>query len=337
MTKSSIKTELLRFQNKTQRFRGLSKEDVEIMLQFFNNYFGGIDNYEERDNISEADIIEILSSPDDFMFNLVNGIKSYPRDKAVLTDRIIKFLDYLEIRFDVSFNKHEFENFRIKSQSERLLQILKYLHSGDKNRAQIADAFGISERTLSEDLAILLDGFEFLGTEMKISSLERGTNKYRSHVHPIFLALNSAEIFDLTIGLKLAGKDTVFESGFSRIANLVYKQLSHSAKEMIDKSGYSSGLFDDEKLKFKNSLEANEDNEKFFSYFLKDGTKCNIKFRQEEEIKEEKGVIKIFSIGARYNLDRIMISSEDKEITLGIEKVIIVERDDKEEYFSEGV
>jgi hypothetical protein len=333
----TIHSELQRFQRNSKKHRGITQEDLEILLQFFKGYYGGKDETEIREKVLEIGLDEILESPDDFIYNITQGIKSYPRDKAVLTDRMIRFLDYLETRYDVSFKKQEFENFKINSQSERLLQILKYLHSGDKNRAQIADAFGISERTLSEDLTILIDGFEFLGTEMKISKLERGTNNYKSHIHPVFLPLNSAEIFALTVGLKITGKDTVFEEIFNRIADLIYKQLSYSAKDMIDNSNYHKGSFEDEPLKFINSFEAQHKKDMQYSYFIKDSTKCNIEFRQDGEIRKEACVIELIESEQGFHLDKIRVRSDNKDFELEIKDIISIERADKGEYFKDWV
>ena len=47
--------------------------------------------------------------------------------------------------------------------------ILKYLHSGEKSRSEISDDFGISERTVADNLAELQDGFTFLAGSCSIN------------------------------------------------------------------------------------------------------------------------------------------------------------------------
>lgn len=331
--KETILSELERFKNKGKRHTGITEEDFDILVQFFQNYFGGREGQLIRESYLENEMDIILKEPDEFTYNLIQGIKSYPRDKAVMTIRIIKYLEYLEIRYDVSFKKYEFENFKINNQSERLLTILKYLHSGDKKRPEIADAFGISERTLSEDLFLLLEGFEFLGTEIRIPKLERGTNNYRSHVHPIFLALNSAEIFAMVVGLKLVGKDTVFEESFNRIASMVYKQLSPHARNLIDATKYVDVSSYEEPLKFLNSLEANERQDIRLSYFLKDRTVCDVTYIENEKNNTLTGILSLVKEDEGYILNKVKLFDGSITTELDINDIVQIERSDREEYF----
>ena len=152
--------------------------------------------------------------------------------------------------------------------------MLKYLHSGEKSRSDIAEDFGISERTVADYISTLQDGFSFLGTEMNIRGLERTTNKYNSLIHPIFSALNSSEIYSLTVGLKLLSKDTVFEESLGRIANLVYEQLSENSKEMIDKHKDDTVSFGNDKMKFIDSRKLGQMHDSPFAYFLKEPIEC---------------------------------------------------------------
>ncbi len=153
---------------------------------------------------------------------------------------------------------------------KRLLNILKYLHHGEKKRADIADDFGISERALANDLKELQEGFNFMGVEMKINKLERGTNTYRSMIHPIFIAMHSAEIYAMTVGLKLLSKGTVFETTLGRIADVIHKQLSGYAQEMVDGHQEEVNIhFKEDTTKFLNSGEFML-RERPFTYFLKE-------------------------------------------------------------------
>ena len=178
-------------------------------------------------------ISDVIEHKETFQLNIIAGIQTLLKDKYLYVLKIEHLIKYLNDKYDGHIYTEFLDYLKWTGKNDRLLKILKYLHSGKKSREAIANVFGISKRVLDDDLGTLKDGFEFMGTEMKIGELKREENTYTSPVHSVFLALNSAEIYAMTIGLKLLSKDTVFQNDLGRISDHVYLQLSDFASNMI--------------------------------------------------------------------------------------------------------
>lgn len=328
----TLEFELKRFFQTNKKIYKLKDDDYNNLESFFWDYYGG-KAYDRIDFKVQDKGIERILEEDDFLLNIIEGVRSYPNDKAKLSERLELFLDYLEKKYKFTYNKRAFENFKIKEKNERLLLMLKYLHSGDKSRADIAEEFGISERAVSDYINKLQDGFEFLGTQMSIQGLDRGTNKYRSLIHPTFLALNSSEIYALTVGLKLLSKDTVFEESLGRIADLVYEQLSETSKEMIDVHKDNTVHFKADEMKFINSMKLGQMQDSPYSYFLKEAIECIVSYRDNEKVEYHKGILKLAQPSEGNIYDKVVIFNGDESIVLEMDKIMKIERMDKEEYF----
>lgn len=82
---------------------------------------------------------------------------------------------------------------------ERRVEILKLLQGKEMRTSEIAENFGVDERTIRTDMQALRDGIDILGIKIKIESKHPGKQKhyYKSTVHPILLALNLSELFAL--------------------------------------------------------------------------------------------------------------------------------------------
>ena len=325
--------ELKRFYENNKKLKAVKKEDYENLVSFFDSYYGGKSIDREEYGIMDTSMGGILSDSSDFIINIVQGVKSYPNDKSKLSERLEIFLNHLNNKYDLEYNENIFENFKIKDKNERLLMMLKYLHSGEKSRSDIAEDFGISERTVADYISTLQDGFSFLGTEMNIRGLERTTNKYNSLIHPIFSALNSSEIYSLTVGLKLLSKDTVFEDSLGRIANLVYEQLSDNSKEMIDKHKEDTISFGNDKMKFIDSRKLGQMHDSPFAYFLKEPIECIVTYNDGGKYINSKGILKLAkpSIGNKYN--KVIIENVEGAIILDMDKVMSIKRVDEQDYF----
>lgn len=314
---------------------GLGKDDYDNLILFFENYYGGKAADRKEYEVLSKNIYELLNDSSDFVFNIIQGVKSYPNDKYTLSERLEILLSHLQIHYKLEYEENIFENFMIKDKNERLLRMLKYLHSGEKSRSEIADDFGISERTVADNLAEMQDGFTFLGTEMKIHSLQRGTNKYKSLIHPVFLALNSAEIYSLTVGLKLLSNNTVFEDSLGRIANAVYEQLSQNSKDMITNHMDDTVRFDNDNMKFIDSRRIGQISDKPFAYFLKEPIQCTVIYVEKGNRVESNGLLKLAepSIGNIY--DKVILDGEEGSIILDMEDIISIHRADKDIYFKD--
>jgi len=117
---------------------------------------------------------------------------------------------------------------------KRRIEILRLLQGKEMRTRDIAEYFGVEERTIRSDIQSLRDGMELLGTKIKIESKHDGNQKqyYKSTVHPIILALNSSELFAL---LKLLESAALENKGdvYKHIFNVVYSQITDYAEKLI--------------------------------------------------------------------------------------------------------
>lgn len=314
---------------KDKRYK-IKKEDFKILTMFFDSYYGGKSADKIEIDILHSSITDILNDNSEFIINIIEGVKSYPNDKCKLSERLEKLLIYLKNKYGLEFYINTFENFKIKDKNIRLLQMLKYLHAGEKSRSEIAEDFGVSERTVADDLSVLQDGFTFLSTEMKIGKLERGSNKYKSIIHPIFLAMNSSEIYSLTVGLKLLSKGTVFEDSLNRIANAVYEQLSETSKDMIDKHVDNIVCFDNDSLQFIDSSRLGRLYNRPFTYYLKEPILCKVTYIKDGENLQTEGILKLADSSSGNIYDKLLLENEEGTIILEKDQVKKIERIEKD-------
>lgn len=301
--------------------------DVDALGTFFKNYYGGKESLSKRSDILEIKIRDILADPDDFNYCVIAGIRSYPNDKYKLTCRLEHFFKHLKTRFGLPYSKDLFSNFNYRDKSEKLLKMLKYLHSGDKSRAQIAEDFGIRERSLADDLNILIDGFEFMDSRMQIAELKRKKNSYSSLIHPIFLAMNSSEIYALTVGLKLLSEGTVFQDSLSSIADKVYKQLSGHAKDMVDQHTDEQRIsFEEEELKFINTAELFQRRDINFTYFLKEPVLCKVTYLENGKRSTLQGILKLADEKGELKFDRVIVETDGAKQEVEINYVIKINK-----------
>ncbi|MCD6435041.1 MAG: winged helix-turn-helix transcriptional regulator [Clostridiales bacterium] len=301
------------------------QKEAEKLKKWFEHYY--------QSNI-EISIGEIVGNPDEFAIKIIEGIRSFPNDKYKLSLRIEQLVDYLKREFNLIIEIDEIENFKYKDRNERLMKILRYLHEGNKSRAEIAETFGISERTLSEDLKDLFNGYEFMGTTMKISEMKRGSNTYRSLIHPVFHAFHMKEIYAMTIGMKLMGKGTVFESDFNRISSQVYTQLSDVAKDMIDEAALEVDLkFYEDSMHFMNTAEIAKEMGKPYTYYLKEPIQCKVIYKVDGEVEEAVGIIKLSNNDKSLG-KKIIMKTDQNTFEIDIENIIKIDRTDWDIYFS---
>lgn len=301
--------------------------EIRAVCSFFQNYYGGKSKgrKEERPDILGAQIKDVINDQG-FAAGLLDGVKSYSNDKYILSCRLEKLLNYIKRKYGLASEGISLENFKYRDRNERRLKMLKYLHSGEKSRAQIAEDFGISERVLSGDLKELVDGFEFMGSTIRISELERKRNTYRSIIHPVFLAMNSDEIYAMTVGVKLLSQGTVFEESLGRIADEVYKQLSEYAKEMVDSHTDGDRIsFRDDDLQFIGTCDLMVRRQKPFSYFLKEPILCEVTYLEDGKKVRISGTMHLTG-GWVPAYDRIVVQSEGEMREIDIKTVSRISR-----------
>jgi len=179
---------------------------------------------------------------------------------------------------------------------ERRVEILKLLQGREMRTCEIAEYFGVDERTIRTDIQALRDGMDILGMKIKIESKHPGKQEhyYKSTVHPILLALNSSELFAL---LKLLTTAKSQDRGeiYEHIFDLVYSQITDYAKGLIadklknenkHKKTEISNLLEEEAIKHKDIL---------LVYWEKSGRFIEISYRTKDGllVNEEVSLISI--------------------------------------------
>lgn len=104
----------------------------------------------------------------------------------------LKFYKYLKEKYNKEVDtrlKNEKINILPK---ERQIDILKNFHCEIK-REELSKIYGVSERTIYEDLDSLEKGIVFMDTKIKVNFNAR-KSEFEDTVHPIFLALNLTEV-----------------------------------------------------------------------------------------------------------------------------------------------
>jgi len=311
------------------RNRRAWQKEADKLTQWFQNYYGG--NQDDRmqgcEEVLDTTLDDIVKNKEEFSENILSGIKALAKDKYLYVLKVEHLLKYLNDEYDAGISMDFLDHLKWKEKDDRLLKILKYLHSGGKSREDIARVFGISKRVLDDDLATLKEGFEFMGTYMEIGTLKRGENTYTSPIHPIFLALNSAEIYALTLGLKLLSKDTVFEHALSRVADQVYQQLSDFAQGMVESHPESGEVyFGNQKRRFMSSLELARQYNLPFCQYLKEPTLCKLFYNSGDTIEQVVGVLHLCPKEGPDRFRKIIVRNEKEDIELHVNDVVRIER-----------
>lgn len=302
--------------------------EAEKLRTWFENYYGGTGS----GNVLNTPMAELYKDLSSFTASLEAGLRSFPNDKQAQAVRLSILLQYIADQYKWPLDLGFLQNFMCKTREERLLRILKYLHSGSRSRADISETFGISERTLSEDLNTLLKGFEFMGCTMKINDLERGSNTYSSCIHPLFLAMRTDEIFSLTVGLKLLSRGTVFEESLGHIADSIFKQLSPFAQAIINEHSEPNHIaYTDSEMKFINSNEyLVKQSRSKLPYYLKEPVPCGVFYNEAGNTKMVSGTLHLCNDGNQ-PFDRVLVKNEKEEVVIGINDVIGIKPVDKKQ------
>jgi len=124
----------------------------------------------------------------------------------------------------------------------RRVKILKYLQGEKKHIDDVAQHFrfgnadAVDTRTIRKDLEALRDGLEIFDTKIKISESRDGRANlyYESTVHPIFLALNTSELFALLLLLEERTEDLATGQEYQAIFDKIYGQTTDYARSIID-------------------------------------------------------------------------------------------------------
>lgn len=304
-----------------------AEREKNSILKMLTNFFN-------RHGYLNSDVQLILNNLTEFLGKTADGIQSYRRDKNKLNYYIRDFLLYFGSQNHITIDiETYFPPLKFQEKSERMIEILKYLHEEPKTREQIAQHFGISERALSDDLSELQNGsYSFLGYNMKIN-LRRGDNTYDSTIHPVFLPLNLSEVYALTIGLKLTGKGTAFEDVFNYVSDCIYDQLSTYGQRRISEKAKATNVnFSDDHHKAyryeEDILNANlkQKRSQMFAYYLKSGALCEIEYDTAEGIRTVIGRVDLAKDNQNgFFVNRIRVTNHGQmEAEVDLDKVLTI-------------
>jgi len=304
-----------------------TREDKNKILKMLTKFFN--QNWEPN-----SDSKFIANNLTEFLEKTADGVQSYQRNKKKLNNYVRDFLKFFGSQNDIPMDiETYFPPLKFMEKTERMIEILKYLHEEPKTREEIADHFGISERQLNKDLSELQNGdYSFLGYNMKIN-LERRKNTYDSTIHPVFLPLNLSEVYALTIGLKLTGKGTAFEDVFNYVSDCIYDQLSAYGQSRIsEKAKEKSVPFSDEHQKAyryeKEILNTNlkQKRSQMIAYYLKSGALCEVEYDTAEGIRTVTGRIDLAKDNRKdFIVNRLRITNQRQtEAEIDLDKVVTI-------------
>ena len=105
---------------------------------------------------------------------------------------------------------------------------------------EIAEHFGVDERTIRTDIEQLREGLDVFGVKIKIESKHYDGNPkqyYKSTVHPVMLALNASELFALLKLLENTFTEKTEGEVYRHIFDMVYSQITDYAENLRQDGG----------------------------------------------------------------------------------------------------
>lgn len=271
-----------------------SKEEERLMT--------GISNKNSKAGKGAMGIIDldqtlsdILDDKEGFLEDINYFLAGSRQGKYQYAMRFETLLNYLNHHFQASILTDFLSKYLTEDDSQRRLKLLMGMHPGiNKSRksiAQIADEFGVDVKTIREDFNRLAQDFSFLGSEIKIKGFYEDNN---SPVHPVFLALNSTQIYGLLYALKVLASGTVVDEVSQEIATSVYSQLSQFGKDLVsdvfppeEMPGYHKNMH------IGSDLFLREQNKKVVLHAAAYKKTCTITYLDGDEEKTVTGIPKI--------------------------------------------
>lgn len=159
------------------------------------------------------------------------------------------------------------------------IKLLKYLQSGEdetvkKTREHIQRHFSISDKSLNKHLDKLRYGeCRLLGEPVQIE-LRRTNNTYDSTIHPVFMAMDLAEVYFLSVVVPRLAEGTGYHETSLKIASKTYQQLSEYAQKVIKPIADREGV--DYQVTY-NSLDCT------LPFFEKSGKPCTLLYGDAKE------------------------------------------------------
>lgn len=136
----------------------------------------------------------------------------------------------------------------IDDETRRIVEEIKYLQQ-PRTMRDLANHFGLSQRSIQRDLSHLQDGIVIDGSSISLKVLREGKKrKLQTFMQPVYLNLSKVECVAITQGLKnISEIDPVYGSCLKRIAGKVYAQLPASMQKEMGVEEVSND-FDEEAM-----------------------------------------------------------------------------------------
>jgi len=185
----------------------------------------------------------------------------------------LKFYKYLKEKYNKEVDT-ELENVKLNIlPKERQIDILKNFHC-KTTRKKLSKIYGVSERTIYEDLDSLEKGIVFMDTEIKVN-FNNKKSEFEDTVHPIFLALNLTEVnllMNFLPEILEEYKQNCYDSFKRKRINRVNTLIN---KMKIQLSDYAVGELNidckniDKTMKFTSEKEFIKKDDNYLDYLLK--------------------------------------------------------------------
>lgn len=212
----------------------------------------------------------------EILVDLIRGWQS--RGKGKVANTLHKFAAYLRKNHGINLNEDALPK-DIPDVTERRLDMLKFLQT-PQTREALESRYLTSERTIRSDLTVLVNGWDIMGSRIRINRIDIGkTITYNSTVHPVLLPLNLTEVYALAAGIPKLAQGTVFEEMARYLADVIGSQLSEHAANIIARSAPDTALarklLDGLSYRPEEPMLA-ESRNAWLIYLAKQGMKCRI-------------------------------------------------------------
>lgn len=267
---------------------------------------------------------DIRIDRNDFVRNIKDFIKSKTNGKYQYALRFETLIEYMNEKYKAEVPTDFLKSFLIKDADRRRIELLKLFHSHaskPRNLAAYAEELGVDIKVLREDILRLERDFSFMDTDIKIQPFDIKSEIKSSSVHPVFLALNTTQVYCLLLILKEMARDSVLEVVAEDIADSIYSQLSDVGQELVSEIYPPDSFPEGFQRQFKGSDVYMRDSAlqtilHAFTY----QQNCAVSFYDGGEIKQIIGVPTIQPAGGNKTI--IIKSNQDSCITILSDQVV---------------
>lgn len=267
--------------------RGGDSSDILLRLD------KAIREYEQQQRFTAAALgtqegAELLQA---IFIDLIRSWQS--REKGKVAQALVKFSAHLRAEYGISLDEEALPR-DIPDITQRRLDMLKFLQT-PRTMRELELRYLTSERTLRNDLTILVNGWDIMGSRIQINRIDSGgTIAYNSTAHPILLPLNLTEVYALAIGVPALAKGTVYEEITRYLADAVTMQLSGYAVNILAKSALDTplGRMLEDGLSYRREEPMlAESRNAWLIYLTKQGRKCRVTYVGENgEVHRIEGI-----------------------------------------------